>query len=31
MSDRTYVFDNNDGGCGGNGMMGLIASHGDES
>lgn len=26
MSDRTYVFDNNDGGCGGNGMMGLIAS-----
>ena len=24
--DKTYVFDNNDGGCGGNGMMGLIAS-----
>lgn len=24
--DKTYVFDNNDGGCGSNGMMGLIAS-----
>lgn len=24
--DKTYVFDNSDGGCGGNGMMGLIAS-----
>lgn len=26
MSDRTYVFDNNDGGCNNSGMMGLIAS-----
>lgn len=24
--DKTYVFDNSDGGCGGNGMMGLITS-----
>ena len=24
--DKTYVFDNNDGGCGYNGMMGLVAS-----
>lgn len=24
--DKTYVFDNNDGGCGNNGMMGLVAS-----
>lgn len=26
MSERTYVFDNADGGCGNSGMMGLIAS-----
>lgn len=27
MSDKTYIFDGNDGGCcGGNGMMGLVAS-----
>lgn len=24
--DKTYVFDSNDGGCGNNGMMGLVAS-----
>lgn len=26
MSDRTYVFDNNESGCGNSGMMGLVAS-----
>ena len=26
MSERTYVFDNGGGDCGGNGMMGLVAS-----
>lgn len=25
MSERTYVFDNADGGCGNSGMMGLIS------
>ena len=24
--DKTYVFDNADGGCSNNGMMGLLAS-----
>ena len=26
MSEKTYVFDNDGGGCGNSGMMGLIAS-----